>query len=80
MTRDQIVALYRGLTAKVDSQLKNLQKQKDLQKKREEEEKLRKIQEQMELERRKREQEERRRKELEEEMKMYDLMWLLFCI
>lgn len=73
MTRQQIDTLHRGLVAKVDNQLKDLQKQKELQKKREEEEKLRKIREQMELERKKREEEERRRRELEEELRMYVL-------
>ena len=71
MTRDQIKTLHNGLVAKVDKQLADLQKQKELQKKREEEEKLRKIREQMELERKKREEEERRRKQLEEEARMY---------
>ena len=70
MTRDQIESLHRGLVAKVDKQLMDLQKQKELQKKREEEEKLRKIREQMELERKKREEEERRRKQMEEEAKL----------
>ena len=71
MKRDQIESLHRGLVTKVDKQLADLQKQKELQKKREEEEKLRKIREQMELERKKREEEERRRKQLEEEARMY---------
>ena len=71
MTRQQIDIVHRGLIAKVDKQLKDLQNQKELQKKRDEEEKLRKIQEQMELERKTREEEERRRRELEEEIRMY---------
>lgn len=78
MTRDQIESLHRGLVTKVDKQLADLQKQKELQKKREEEEKLRKIREQMELERKKREEEERRRKQLEEEAKMYVCNDLVF--
>ncbi|XP_028406045.1 unconventional myosin-VI-like isoform X2 [Dendronephthya gigantea] len=70
MSRDQIENLHRGLVAKVDKQVVDLQKQKELQKKREEEEKLRKIKEQMELERKRREEEERRRKKLEEEARI----------
>ena len=75
MSRDQIESLHRGLVTKVDKQLVDLQKQKELQKKREEEEKLRKIREQMELERKKREEEERRRKQLEEDARMYVLIY-----
>ncbi|XP_028414571.1 unconventional myosin-VI-like isoform X2 [Dendronephthya gigantea] len=70
MSRDQIENLHRSLVAKVDKQVVDLQKQKELQKKREEEEKLRKIKEQMELERKRREEEERRRKQLEEEARI----------
>ena len=78
MTRQQIDIVHRGLIAKVDKQLKDLQNQKELQKKRDEEEKLRKIQEQMELERKTREEEERRRRELEEEIRMYvfETFWI----
>ncbi|XP_046847293.1 LOW QUALITY PROTEIN: unconventional myosin-VI-like [Xenia sp. Carnegie-2017] len=70
LRREQIVQLYRSLEVKVNAQLVQLQKQKELEKKREEEEKLRKIQEQMLFEKKRREEEERRKKELEEEARI----------